>query len=1080
MRGRPRFQPPPEAPVVDAAETGKVLLASRGLKEFPHRAVFGVGVEKEQWWLVEEVRLIDLSHNEIPTIPDELDRLSESLHVFRISGNKLQNLPDSIATCTHLKNLDVSHNSLTMFPTISPLNQLVELNVSGNKLRTFDLSGLGKLEILRASGNALQNLSLQGVEFLLELDISDNALTTLPVGLERNSRLKTLRMNGNMLTHADLTSLSNLVHLELRRNQISTPPIISPGSALSEYYLGSNRLQSTVAMQYQLPFLTVFDISDNAVHEVPSFLQQCPQLITLDVRNNEINLLPVWMGFMPNLTRVVLDGNPLRSVRRGLISTLASAGVTGKGTSAAVAELKIFLKSRATEEEGIYYEHFYAKEKTMNNAKFRKQNADAMDIASEKVQFGDKFVDSRPAQPVSTMIASSFFTNHPNAMDAHIEDTYLPSDPSALAPSSSRSTLHSSGAVPAGPSDPFSPAANEDYRKKLAVHAKVKEQSTFFWTNWLREAFETGKLRGDWAQLPNPMTYFDIASILQEQATNLPPSVADKIRVVDLSLAPLGSLDTSGDQAYINAVQVMKDSEAGRRGRISGSMNESRAMRIVKNAIESSQNCLAPDILFFCNQLEELNLSRTRLVTLPLALTATTLREFQLDASCIALRSLNLSNNPIISTVWDAVKDLPSSLEILNLSQCKLSNFPTNLFQLPRLCELNLDYNQICTDEECASSGAPITPSMQNSVSRSLDDDATYLPSLHTLTLSNNRMRRVPSGILALPTLMHLDISYNDIDTVPSHLGAIPALQSLKLEGNPQRTIRPMVMDKGSVAVITFLRNRIAAGTERVYKQAYADLPPGGKYNPTYSTSCSSQTNRGPIERSGAYSASSGYEAHDTWNTTMVESDKDRHGYFSSQSNIVQAPTHGHRDLPTNTYASQQPATLQPSSSHYHPQYQHHSPAQYNPHSSHAHVPYSSATPPCEAEAYRKTHQDLAFSAQPTQHSHAYGRSGANTQVRSNDQKYAQNQYSYGDAGYSGNQHSASWNRSATVNAVADRSHELDLISQRIMHLSTEIEDYEMGIARKSISNLSLMQMKRELAKLRAAEIKMRRGDPNP
>lgn len=49
------------------------------------------------------------------------------------------------------------------------------------------------------------------------------------------------------------------------------------------------------------------------------------RLKTLDVSNNDLAELPAALGYLPELHRLAVDGNPLRTVRRSLLSGGASS-----------------------------------------------------------------------------------------------------------------------------------------------------------------------------------------------------------------------------------------------------------------------------------------------------------------------------------------------------------------------------------------------------------------------------------------------------------------------------------------------------------------------------------------------------------------------------------------------------------------------------------------------------------------------------------------------------------------------------------------------------------------------------------
>ena len=69
---------------------------------------------------------------------------------------------------------------------------------------------------------------------------------------------------------------------------------------------------------------------------------------------------------------------------------------------------------------------------------------------------------------------------------------------------------------------------------------------------------------------------------------------------------------------------------------------------------------------------------------------------------------------------------------------------------------------------------------------------------------------QVPQQLTVLACLSRLDLSANSIAKVPPQLGVMhPTLKQLALDGNPLRTIRQAVLQKGTPALLEYLRGRI-------------------------------------------------------------------------------------------------------------------------------------------------------------------------------------------------------------------------------------------------------------------------------
>lgn len=104
----------------------------------------------------EKVRRLNLSGQNLTTVPPEIARLSRLYHL-NLSANRLTQLPPSLCTLTTLEELLLQNNQLTGLPAeINRLVHLRELYLGHNLLRSLpDLSQLNQLEILILRGNPL-------------------------------------------------------------------------------------------------------------------------------------------------------------------------------------------------------------------------------------------------------------------------------------------------------------------------------------------------------------------------------------------------------------------------------------------------------------------------------------------------------------------------------------------------------------------------------------------------------------------------------------------------------------------------------------------------------------------------------------------------------------------------------------------------------------------------------------------------------------------------------------------------------------------------------------------------------------
>ncbi|CAN1243214.1 Plant intracellular Ras-group-related LRR protein 6 [Linum perenne] len=118
----------------------------------------------------------------------------------------------------------------------------------------------------------------------------------------------------------NLGNLSKLIRLDLHQNKIaSIPPSIEGCSSLAELYLGNNSLSSLPDEIRALGCLATLDLHSNQLKEYP--IEACKlSLSLLDLSNNSLSGLPPEIGNMTTLRKVLLNGNPIRTIRSSLVS----------------------------------------------------------------------------------------------------------------------------------------------------------------------------------------------------------------------------------------------------------------------------------------------------------------------------------------------------------------------------------------------------------------------------------------------------------------------------------------------------------------------------------------------------------------------------------------------------------------------------------------------------------------------------------------------------------------------------------------------------------------------------------------
>nr|XP_022313599.1 leucine-rich repeat-containing protein 40-like isoform X2 [Crassostrea virginica] len=218
--------------------------------------------------------------------------------------NKLKELPESVTYLRNLRSLHLEHNEL------ASINE--------------GIGHLDKLEDLDLSNNHLSELPPQvgHLYLLIKFNVSNNKLSRLPPEIGSMNALKCLDVTHNQLTHlpGDLGNLLHLEELYLRHNQLSGLPLLTNCKNLKEIHLGNNRIRRITAEHLQhLESVSVLDIRDNKISELPDEITCLSGLQRLDLTNNDLTGLPFALGTITSLKSIVLDGNPMKSIRRDII-----------------------------------------------------------------------------------------------------------------------------------------------------------------------------------------------------------------------------------------------------------------------------------------------------------------------------------------------------------------------------------------------------------------------------------------------------------------------------------------------------------------------------------------------------------------------------------------------------------------------------------------------------------------------------------------------------------------------------------------------------------------------------------------
>lgn len=161
-----------------------------GLTEFP-REIFD---------LADTLEILDLSGNELSSLPEDLPRLSK-LRILFCSNNLFTRMPEVLGQCGNLGMVGFKANQISEVPSASLSPALRWLILTDNQIAKIppELGNCGRLQKLMLAGNRLQALpeEMAACTNLELLRVSANQLAALPDWLLALPRLAWIAYAGN-------------------------------------------------------------------------------------------------------------------------------------------------------------------------------------------------------------------------------------------------------------------------------------------------------------------------------------------------------------------------------------------------------------------------------------------------------------------------------------------------------------------------------------------------------------------------------------------------------------------------------------------------------------------------------------------------------------------------------------------------------------------------------------------------------------------------------------------------------------------------------------------------------------------
>jgi Leucine-rich repeat (LRR) protein len=285
-----------------------------------------------QYWLFLKISRILNPISVLQVMPISLNPSIQSL-ILRY--NQFHTVDASFNFYPELELVDLSHNQLVSVPdrAFKAQSRLRDLRLNNNKisqLRPLTFSGLRRLESLDLRHNLVEALPADAFADLVSLELLDlgkNQLTAVPEGAFRGlARLRVLRLDDNNLeavpSAAALADLASLAELHLNRNRLAVvgSAAFQPlGASLATLDLSANRLERLHPDSFRgLASLVSLRLQDNSLADLGANAEARQQLLrplsnleSLLLGQNRFRAVPAgWLAGLPRLASLELNGCP--------------------------------------------------------------------------------------------------------------------------------------------------------------------------------------------------------------------------------------------------------------------------------------------------------------------------------------------------------------------------------------------------------------------------------------------------------------------------------------------------------------------------------------------------------------------------------------------------------------------------------------------------------------------------------------------------------------------------------------------------------------------------------------------------
>ncbi len=268
----------------------------------------------ELYALADSLEILDLSDNQLTTLPNDFNRLHK-LKIFFASNNPFDHLPEVLGHCPSLEMIGFKANQIATISEKALSKNIRWLILTDNKLTCLpqSIGELSNLQKLMLAGNQLQAQpeSMAQCTNLQLVRLAANQLTYLPDWLLSLPKLSWLAFSGNPLCELTKTGQPNRPHSPLAK------------VSLEDFVLGDLLGQGASGLIYKAT------MHDNAVTEEIFNSEVAVKLfkgeVTSDGDPQDELKACITAGFHPNLVSIMaeVDGvNEQNISQKGLVMNL--------------------------------------------------------------------------------------------------------------------------------------------------------------------------------------------------------------------------------------------------------------------------------------------------------------------------------------------------------------------------------------------------------------------------------------------------------------------------------------------------------------------------------------------------------------------------------------------------------------------------------------------------------------------------------------------------------------------------------------------------------------------------------------